>query len=598
MSIINDLESFLTSCRGQLNNDHFISHDNVQFSRRVFESEFQHRLETELADPKKAMNIAGSFEQHLRPYLNADQRKALENWLIKHVRFIGAIPFNEQHQGEIEAPIQQIFVDHPREVDAFFEQIKSEERPCKFPVNRDPNDLKNIVIITTTGGGGHKSVADGLAGILERFPEKYRVTTIDLADIEKLSDPLYRLSGLLSASEIYDRIYQQQQEPILATQLWKMKPKLTPFLPNTSMKDLKDRVRLLNPDLILSTCHFLDRDLELSSALEAPLRFVHCDYELSWALVSLITKVNPEIIKLWIPATDPEVLRPTSSKLKSELIQQLELTHSEKEIDELIENGTRTVIEYSGFPVRPAFERETDPNVLHEIKERFHVAHDAQVVVLQMGKQGVGSLMQIVEHLNENSDIIYDHPLHIAVICGTNVEMYQKIINYLETTRNHPQIHFVILPLLTQEDVADYLKIAEVEFMKPGGATTSEALEMGVKTLIFEDTCHPWENCNRDQMVRHGNGTILHSLNTISSQLKEVLASPKKSDYIPINARKIVPELVDQAIVTFQLYRNRVLQNSYLLNSLQASKGFSSRRTADEMPTREPLLANNSLSNG
>ncbi|MBS0603584.1 MAG: LicD family protein [Verrucomicrobia bacterium] len=549
------LKDFIGRASQELSNSQFAAFDGKIYPRREISSKFHNQLELELNDPEKALCILKSYEKHLAPHLDSQQQEMLQNWLIKNVRFIGSLPFFAHWKGEIEQPIAAILSSHLDQFTAFFEEVKANEKPCVFPVNKDPNQPKNIVIITTTGGGGHKSVADALNQILSKFPEKYKVTIVDFAEIAKPSDPLYRLSGLLTAEEVYDKVFQQHKDPKLATELWQLKPKLNAFVEDTCVRDLKDRIRPLNPDLILSTCHFLDRDLEVCSSLGVPMRFVHCDYELSWALVSLVAKANPQTVKLWLPATDPEILRPTSSKLKSELVQQLVLTHSEDEIDALIAEGTKSVIDYSGFPVRLSFKREEDPEALAKIRQGLNIPEGSQVVVAQMGKQGVGTLFQVIKGLNEDRLTVYDRPVHLAVMCGTNEPMRKELLEYLKSADKHPQIHFEILPMQTQDEVAAYLKIADAELMKPGGAASSEALEMAVKTLIFVDPDHQWEGCNKDQMVRHGIGTVVESMDTIPKQLKEVLGKPKKTDYVPINAEKTVPTLVDEAIVTFEVFR-------------------------------------------
>ncbi len=555
MSILEKLTNFLQYSNENLSSSHFIGHDGTSFTRRKIESEFLNRLEIELTDPEKAERIYRSFETHLGPVLTPTERETLEGWILKNVRFMGALPFYAHWKGELEQTVAAVLVSHLYRAAAFFEEVRLGERPCVFPLIRDPKDPKNIVIITTTGGGGHESVANALMQIFEKFPEKYHVTIIDIAPIFKASDPLYCLSGLLSAEEIYDQIYQQHKEAYLAQQLWELKPKLNAFVQNTAMRDLKEIIRPLNPDLIISTCHFLDRDLELASALGVPLRFAHCDYELSWALVSLIAKINPATVKLWLPATDPEILHPTSTRLKSELVQQLSLTHSEEEIEALIESRTQSSIDYSGFPVRASFKRVTDPLAICASRERLGVAEGSQVVVIQMGKQGVGTLAAVVKTLNEDLSVVYDRSLHVAVMCGTNQEMRADLLDYFKKTEKHPQLHFDILPLLNQDEVAESLSITDAELMKPGGGATSEALEMAVNTLIFMDPQHPWEGCNKDQMVRHGIGTVAESLESIPRQLKEVLAKPRNFTYQPINAAEVVPGLVDEAIKAFEVFQ-------------------------------------------
>ena len=554
MDIVAEVRSFLETATRRLSADHFVAHDGTIYPRRNIESEFQHQLEVELLDPEKAQRILESFRTHLNPALDPDQQKIIKDWVVKNVRFIGCFPFFDYWKGVFEQPVKKVLgyrSNNERAFNAFLTEIREGEELEALPVVKPPGYTKNIVIITTSSGGGHESVAEALEQILRRFPEKYNVTALNTAKLFRSSDPLYRLSGLLSAEEIYDRIYQQRRKPALAMKLWKLRPKLNVFVPHTSMRELKDLVRPLHPHLIISTCCYLERDLELASSLGVLFRFILCDYEFNWALVNTIAKINSELVKFWIPTTDREALRPISSRLKSDLIQQISLPHPRKKIGPLIkmiEAKAVAAFEYSGFPVRSSFQRVSDPEVLATRRNRLHVAEGSQVVVLQMGKQGVGTLASLVKTLNRDRSVVYDRPLHVAVICGANQELHRRLIDYLNMTKRHPQLTFDILPFLSQYEIADYLSIADVEVMKPGGAATGEAIAMGVNTLMFMDLGHPWEVANRDQMVRHNLGTVVKSLRTLPLQLKDALAKPKNTDYRPINAIEAIPRLVDEAM--------------------------------------------------
>ncbi len=561
MSVINNNTSVVAQFRD------FVSHfqdvdsqdtisigDGRTLRRRTFESEFHRKVDREIHDPEKAEIIAKSFTQHLRSVMQKDEVELFEAWILKNIRYLGFFPFDQYWIGETEKPITILFSKYTENLSAFFEEIRCAEQPSNFPLVRNIDDPLNVVVITTTGGGGHKSVADALAQILNQYPLKYRVTIIDIADVGRPSDPVYVASGLLSVDDVYDKIYQQAKETHLANQIWQLKPKLNDFIADTSMKDLKDRIRLLNPDLVISSCHFWERDLEVASSLCVPLRFIHCDYELSWALLPVIANANPKVVKLWLPATDPEILRPASSQLKSELVSQLRLSHSEEEIDQLLIEKVQASVDYSGYPVRSSFKRKTEPNEIQAIRERFQIEEGAQVVTIQMGKQGVGTIKDVVRILNEDETVVYSRPLHLAVMCGTNDKMREDLLEYLTTHKNHSQIRFDIRPLMNQQDTADFLNVTDVEIMKPGGAATAEALQLKVKTLFQVTSEHPWEVCNGNQMARHKVGEKIESLEKLPAQLKEELEKTNQADYDPIPADEVIPRLIDEAVKVFDVY--------------------------------------------
>ncbi len=557
ISVVNQFRSFVDRFQDVDQMDSIVTHDGTLLPRRNFESAFHKKIDWELHDPEKAELIAKAFTKHFRSALQPGELPLLEDWLVKNIRYLGFFPFEPYWQGVKEEPIAQLFSRYAENFHAFFEEIRCSESPSHFPVVRNPNQPLNIVIITTTGGGGHKSVADATAQILGKYPLKYRVSVMDIAEISKPSDTIYRTSGLLSGEEVYDKIYQQEKEAYLADQIWQLKPKLNEFTADTSMKEMKEKIRCLNPDLVLSTCHFWERDLEVASSLCVPLHFIHCDYELSWALVPVMANINPQVVKMWLPANDPEILHPVSTRLKSELVSQLRLSHSEEEIEALIDEKMSSITEYSGYPVRASFKPNHDPEVIKALRNQIGVAEGAQVVTLQMGKQGVGALEDTVKALNEDRSIVYAHPLHVAVMCGKNEALVNRLQVYLNGIENHPQIKFEILPFLDERQTADYLKITDVEVMKPGGAATAEALEMGVKTLFQVMPDHPWEKCNGNQMVRHHLGEELESLSTLPKQLKGLLNKANEGDYTPINAEEAIPQLVEKAVAEFDIYHQK-----------------------------------------
>lgn len=565
-SVVTQFYSFVNKFQNIDQMDAIVVYDGTRFLKRNFESNFHKQIDWELHDPEKAELIAKAFTKHFRPVLKTDELNLLEKWMLKNIRYLGFFPFGQYWQGVNEKSIASIFSQHGELFHAFFEEIRRAEIPSAFPVVRDPNQPLNIVIITTTGGGGHKSVADATAQILGEYPLKYRVTIVDIAEIGKPSDTIYRTSGLLSGEEVYDKIYQQEKQAFLANQIWELKPKLNEFTADTSMKDMKDKVRMLNPDIILSTCHFWERDLEIASSLCVPMRFIHCDYELSRALIPVMSKVNPQVVKLWLPEKDPELLRPASTQIKSELVSQLRLSHSEAEIDTMIAERVQSIIEYSGYPIRSSFKPNRDPEAIKVVRAELGVAEEAQIVTVQMGKQGVGALEQIVKTLNEDRSTTYTHPLHVVVMCGKNEQMFNRLKNYLGNVENHSQIKFEILPFLNEKQTANYLTITDVEVMKPGGAATAEALQMGVQTLFQIMSDHPWEKCNGNQMARHCRGEELKSLNSLPKQLKVLLDNPKQSRYTPIDARQIIPKLVDQAVSDFDVYYQKNIPTDAVFN--------------------------------
>ncbi len=223
-SVVNQFRSFVARFQDIDQMDSIVTHDGTLLSKRNFESEFHKKIDWELHDPEKAELIAEAFTKHFRSVLQPGELPLLEEWFVKNIRYLGFFPFEHYWQGGKEEHIAQLFSRYEEIFHAFFEEIRCSESPSHFAVVRNPNQPLNIVIITTTGGGGHKSVADATAQILGKYPLKYRVFVMDIAEIGKPSDAIYRTSGLLSGEEVYDKIHQQEKEAYLANQIWQLSP--------------------------------------------------------------------------------------------------------------------------------------------------------------------------------------------------------------------------------------------------------------------------------------------------------------------------------------------------------------------------------------
>ncbi len=59
---------------------------------------------------------------------------------------------------------------------------------------------------------------------------------------------------------------------------------------------MKKSIRLLHPDLIISTRNYFADDFNLSG-LEIPMRMLACDYEVSFFHLNFLGRVNPDLIK-------------------------------------------------------------------------------------------------------------------------------------------------------------------------------------------------------------------------------------------------------------------------------------------------------------
>ncbi|NNM43354.1 MAG: FkbM family methyltransferase [Chlamydiae bacterium] len=558
-----------------LNSNEISGFDGIVYNRREFRSPFHQSLDLCLSDPEKVQIIVESYESHLQGCLSIEERVVVEKWILQNVSLLGSLSFFAVWEEHPSLELQKILETYPKQIQAFLHPIHDFQKAQLEESAKDASKIFHIVIITTGGGGGHKNHAEGIAQILQKFPHRYRVTVIDVAPILKKSDAIYLMTGRLNSEEVYDQVFQQHKEIELAHRLWALNRELRRFIPDCTLRDLKKVIRPLHADLIISTCHFLPRDLEVGASLGVPIRFAHCDYELSWALMPLIYTANSQLVKLWLPDSDPELLTSISSQLKTELMNGLEFEHNPIEIDLRFGSRISQAIEYPGYATRSSYKREYDPVEIQKIRKRLYIKPDQVVIPIQMGRQGVANIFAIVKILNESISIDYGCNIILPIFCGKNTLLRKQLTNYLVKSTRHPQIQFRVLSEVSQELSADYMKVSRAEVIKPGGATTAEAGKMGLFALIIVDSSHNWEGCNKNWLVRRNLGIHVENMESLPKILQAVVKTKASRAVEVIDAETEIPKLVDKAVTQSRIFQVSRLTSE--ITQLDHHEYFSSK---------------------
>lgn len=117
-----------------------------------------------------------------------------------------------------------------------------------------------------------------------------------------------------------------------------------------------------------------------------------------------------------------------------------------------------------GIPVRSSF--LTDISKARAC-ESLGLDPDKKYLLISGGSIGVGKLYKIVEHLAGSSDA----DTRLIVICGNNTSLYNAL-------RERYGDGMDILQTTTK--IAEYMRLSELYFVKPGGLSSTEAAVMGI----------------------------------------------------------------------------------------------------------------------
>lgn len=175
-----------------------------------------------------------------------------------------------------------------------------------------------------------------------------------------------------------------------------------------------------------------------------------------------------------------------------------------------------------GLPIRAQFLEEITPAAA---RSELGLA-DRPTVLVMGGGLGLGSLEEIVQTLAKSS-----LDLQVVAICGKNKKLQAK----LEAAQGWPNPPVVVG---FTEQMALYMRAADVIVTKPGGLTTAEALVCRVPLLIV-DPIPGQETRNTDFLLNHGVALKASSVREIVSTLQQYLACPLRQEQMRTMAAQL-----------------------------------------------------------
>lgn len=185
-------------------------------------------------------------------------------------------------------------------------------------------------------------------------------------------------------------------------------------------------------------------------------------------------------------------------------------------------------IEVTGMPIHPAFSAQPPRQE----------ANKPPSILLTAGGIGGGPILKIAEEMAAGG-------ISFSIVTGRNVELRESLETAFAGNSN-----VKVLGQLTQEQMAEALRAADIVVSKPGGLTTFESLACGCAFVVLKELLIPGqEEENARYLRRLGSGTVVDDFSELPNALNELIAKPNQLSAMREKARSHAVPDAAKAIV-------------------------------------------------
>ena len=511
-----------------ITDDRLINFEGKVFGKLSFKSLLHENLSYKLKDPGCADSIYNAYEPHILPTLNTDSIASFERALLQVCQLLGiaksrsekallkalaeeGFPIDEWLKGHRLAFNQFLHELHPRTVDKQGMKLRG---PLK------------IVLITTSTSGGNLSVATAVKAYLDRFGELFETTVIDYETFASRCDPIKIATGKYTVDNIFRLLQQQNQVDELLIEKDMMCREVAKYIPNRTAEEMKAAIKSLNPHLIISTRNYYPDDFNLLS-LNIPFRMLYCDHEICFFHQDYVGKIDPELVKFWLPSSSPRFFKPLfehfhqgSLYQRSDDWQTLmgkisQITHSQY-------NEIQDLFEIIGFPVRLEFKQIKEIEILEHFKHKWDLQPDEKGLLVEMGANGVGILENIFYLLASSS--VHSIPIKYFFVCGRNEELRKMLTQAMEENKRQFSAlkRCAVLGYVEAKEKNELMNICSLMISKPGGSTQAEVTKMRLPMFIMhiQKIC---EEGNKERLFEDNLAYDYDPHQSLTVQIEEVL---------------------------------------------------------------------------
>jgi len=485
---------------------------------------FRYKLASAFQDIDRTDNVLIQYERFLtQVHFTARMRLDFECWLLDKAIFIGSAAYDHELIYE-ELPYL-----------AACEEFKSAYRDFVCAITSAQVTTlprKYTVLFTGHAGGGHRTPACAIAHHLRTTGNEVQLIDVDLLE----SSTLPNVNGT-SPAEIYEEVFQRQQNRQLAAQLLHSMHHLQPVEKKRFIGDTKNMIAQFQPSHIIACAQHRPELSSVSYQLGTPMTFVHTDYIFQQQLLPLLieqTKLSRPLVRFTTPTSSFQFFAQLFKELPVTTMQ-LSAMHQFQRLD---------------FPVRESFTAPT-PDAIQAARTKHGIEKEAIVCKIAMGQSGITRLIEHILQQLEQELRTTKERLHVFVICGNNSDLQKRLQASLQ---NSKQAVFAIRGFLEEEEMAEIDRASDVWITKPGGATSAELLQMGKQMLYVIEPNHPWEKANAAYLTTMQRAAKFSPQKPLLQQLRERMVAHQavashavaSKDALPSNWKNHINKIIQK----------------------------------------------------
>jgi processive 1,2-diacylglycerol beta-glucosyltransferase len=179
----------------------------------------------------------------------------------------------------------------------------------------------------------------------------------------------------------------------------------------------------------------------------------------------------------------------------------------------------RKKLRVTGIPVDPVFEKPVNRS---EVRQRFGLSLDAQVLLIAAGGYGLGPVEQLVKNL-----LAVERPWQIVAIAGKSEKLKKRLDVLAKTARRSPGGMERLITVGFTKEMDQYMAAADLLIGKAGGLTSSEALARELPMALVEPIPGQEER-NADHLLEAGAAIRCNNLPAAAWKIAGLMDRPGK----------------------------------------------------------------------
>ncbi len=339
--------------------------------------------------------------------------------------------------------------------------------------------MQKIELIYFNAGGGHRAAARALSQVMADQP--WQVTQVNLVEILDPTGTFFKVLGM-QPEDLYNKMLARGLT-LGMTQELKLLQAGIRLAHSALLKRLQAHWLATRPDLVVSLIPNFNRALceSLTQALPGT------------PFVTVITDMADSPPHFWVEPTQPQHL----------------VCGTAHAVQQALAAGCppQRVHPTSGMILSPRFYGQAPIDRAAE-RQKHGLAADQVVGLVMFGGQGSRVMKSIAARLG-------DVPL--ILICGKNAVLAKQL-------RDMPAQAARLVVEFT-DDMAYWMQLADFFIGKPGPASLSEAVHMGLPVIVTRNAwTMPQERWNTEWVRSNGLGVVHRSFRTVRAAVQEIVS--------------------------------------------------------------------------